>query len=118
MTDEEINRKFEIVANHLATLAVRLDQVGEAVDALGGKVNSLAEAQRRTEGSIQALLTIAEIQSEEIRQLGDSVKIIDGRQRQTDERLNMLIDLFERDISERRNGRKKSEGNGDEQAGK
>lgn len=125
MTDDEINRKFELVANHMASFFVGLEQLGDKVNALGEKVDSLAEAQRRTEGNIQALLTIAEIQSEEIKiqseglkQLGESVKIIDGRQRQTDERLNVLIDLFEKDISERRNGRKKAEGNGDEQAEK
>lgn len=99
MTDEEINRKFDVVAGHLATLAVGLQQ--------------LQEAQTRTEGGIRALLAAAEIQageikdlSESVKDLGESVRAINGRQKQTDERLDALINTVERYISERRDGKK------------
>lgn len=42
MTDEEINRKFDLVAEHLATLAVGPQTLGE-------KVGSLADSQRRAD---------------------------------------------------------------------
>ena len=105
MTDEEINRKFDVVADHLATLAVGQQR--------------LQEMQGRTEESVRALLAVSEIQSQEIRELGDglrelggAVRVIDERQREadernreTDERLSALINMVERDISERRNGK-------------
>jgi hypothetical protein len=112
MTDEEINRKFDIVAGHLATLAVAQQKSEERWE--------------RTENSIRGLLTITQIQSEEIRvqsegikALGDAVRAVNQRQQDTDERqrqneelrremderLNALINTVERYISERRNGR-------------
>jgi hypothetical protein len=112
MTDEEINRKFDVVADHLATLAVGQQR--------------LQETQARTEGSVRALLAVTEIQSQEIRELGQevrevsqglrelggAVRVIDERQREadernreTDERLSALINMVERYISERRNGK-------------
>ena len=133
MTNEEINRKFDVVAEHLATLAVGQQR--------------LQETQGRTGESVRALLAITEIQSQEIRELGQeirevsqevravsqevrevshglrevggAVRVIDERQRQaderqreadernraTDERLAALIKMVERYISERRNGK-------------
>lgn len=106
MTDEEINRKFDIVAGHLATLAVGLDRLTEKVDMLADTQRRADERWERTEGSIKALLTVSEIQSQEIKEIGEAVRTIDERQRQTDDRLNALINTVERYISERRNGRK------------
>jgi hypothetical protein len=112
MTDEEINRKFEVVADHLVTLAVGLQSLQEEVRRLGA-------VQARTDGSVRALLAAVEIQaqeikvqSQEIKELSESVKAVDGRQReadersrQTDENLNALINTVERYISERRKGK-------------
>jgi chromosome segregation ATPase len=112
MTDEEINRKFHVVADHLASLAVGQQR--------------LQEMQGRTEESVRTLLAVTEIQSQEIRELGDglrelggAVRVIDERRREaeerqreadernreTDERLSALINMVERYISERRNGK-------------
>jgi hypothetical protein len=76
MSDEEINRKFEVVANHLATLAVGLQQLTAKVD--------------RNADGIASLLAIAELHEREIKE--------------TDERLNALINTVERHISEGHNG--------------
>lgn len=75
MTDEEINRKFDIVAEHLATLAVGQQQLQEAL---------LRSEQKwaRTEEGIRSLLAIAEMHDQEIKA--------------TDERLNVLINTVER----------------------
>jgi len=97
VTDEDINQKFDVVAGHLATLAVGLQTLTEKVGQLSDKVD-------RTADGVAALLAIAEIQSAEIATLGASVKVVDERQRQADERLNALINTVERLISERRNG--------------
>ena len=105
MTDDEINRKFDVVAEHLAALAVGQQRLQEM---------QLRSEQRweRTEGSVRALLTVSEIHSQEIRELGQSirelggaVRVIDERNRETDERLSALINMVERYISERRNGK-------------
>ncbi len=92
MTDEEINRKFDVVADHLASLTDKLDRLSDKVD--------------RTADGVAALLAVAEIQSGEIASLGESVGRIDERQResderqrQADERLNALINTVERFIS-------------------
>ena len=109
MTDEEINRKFDVVAEHLATMAVGLER--------------LAEGQRQTDASVRSLLAITEIQAQEIKELSESVRAVDGRQRaaderqraadergrRTDERLDALINTVERYISGRRNGKRPGE---------
>jgi len=109
MTDEEINQKFDVVAGHLAALAVGMQQLQEAQ----------LRAERiweRTEGSVRALHAVAELQAQEIKELGEAVRAVDARQRdaderqrqadergrETDERLNALINTVERFISERR----------------
>ncbi len=84
MTDAEINKKFDVVADHLASLAVGMQQLQE----------TQTRAEKRwasTEESIRALLTIAEIHEREISA--------------TDERLSALINTVERIISEGRNGK-------------
>ena len=98
MTDEEVNRKFDTVAGHLAALAVSLQTLTEKVDCVSDKVD-------RTAGSITSLLAVAEIQAGEIKDLSDSLRAVDERERETQENLNALINTVERFISERRNGK-------------
>jgi len=84
MTDEDINKKFDVVADHLAALAVGMQQLQET--------QSRAEKRwERTEESIRSLLAVAEIHEREITS--------------TDERLSALINTVERLISEGRGGR-------------
>jgi methyl-accepting chemotaxis protein len=99
MTDEDINRKFDVVANHLAALAVGLDQLKERVDSLAGtvdklsgRVDKLTETVDRTAGGITALLAIAEIHEREIIALNEA-------SRATDDKLNALISTVERFIT-------------------
>ncbi|HVF57771.1 MAG TPA: hypothetical protein VM934_16585 [Pyrinomonadaceae bacterium] len=84
MRDEEINRKFDIVADHLASLAVGLQTLTSKVDKLSDKVD-------RTADSVNALLAIAEIHDREITA--------------TNEKLDALITTVERFISEGRSGK-------------
>jgi chromosome segregation ATPase len=58
----------------------------------------------RTEESIRALLSIAEIHEREFDTLGQKIAAVSENGRATDERLNALINVVERQISEGRNG--------------
>jgi hypothetical protein len=66
-----------------------LDQQAQLVAKAGELADAQTNAERRwerTEGSIRNLLAIAELQSGEIRELGEAVRVIDGRQREAAER--------------------------------
>jgi hypothetical protein len=98
MTKEEMEKTMAFILEQQAQLSVKVD--------------------RNTEG-IAALLAVAEIQAAEIRDLTESTRDLrestraladhqheaDARGRQTDERLNALINIVERHISEGRNGK-------------
>jgi DNA repair exonuclease SbcCD ATPase subunit len=108
VTDEEINRKFDVVANLMADVAVSLGQLGAKVDALAEAQHRADERLARTEGSIRALLAAAEIQASEIalqsgqiKDLSAAVQAVDERQHNMDERLNALISVVERLMSDR-----------------
>lgn len=99
MTDNEINRKFDVVAGHLATLAVGMQQLQEAQVNAERNMQELRETQtraekrwERTEEGIRSLLAIAGIHEQEITELRDLGKA-------TDERLNVLIGVVEKHIS-------------------
>jgi hypothetical protein len=79
MTDEEINKKFDVVADLMAQMAANMSKLSEKVD--------------RTHDSVVALLAIAEIHEREIESLKDA-------QTETGEKLNALINTVERFISE------------------
>jgi hypothetical protein len=112
MTNEEMQKAMSFIVEQQVQTAVKLDRLTEGVDALtvrvdglAVRVGGLAEIQtraeqrwERTEEGIRALLSIAEMHEKEIVTLTES-----GRA--TDERLNALINIVERDISERRNGK-------------
>lgn len=98
MTGEELERAITFILEQQA-------QLNATVDRLAVKVDRNAE-------SATALLAIAEIQAAEIRDLSESTRTLADRQReseergrQTDERLNALINIVERHISEGRNGK-------------
>ena len=104
MTWEEMERAMTFIVEQQAQINITIDRLSEKTD--------------RNANSITALLAVAEIQAAEIRDLTDSTRDLreslkaladrqyeaDERGRQTDERLNALINLVERHISEGRNG--------------
>jgi chromosome segregation ATPase len=79
-------------------------QFTATVGRLSEKVERLSDKVDRTTDGINSLLAIAELHDREIALLGESLSAVDERVRQTDERLNALINTVERYISERRNG--------------
>ena len=92
MTDEERDKTINFILEQQAQLTATVGKLSDTVE--------------RTAGSITALLAIAEIQSGEIRELGESLRAVDERQRESeerrreaDERLNALINTVERFVS-------------------
>jgi uncharacterized protein YoxC len=83
MTGEEMQRTMEFIVTHQAQLTATVGRLADTVETLSKKVD-------RTADSTSALLAIAEIHEREIRE--------------TDERLNALINTVERHISGGRNG--------------
>jgi len=105
MTNEEMQTAMDFMVNQQAQTAVKLGRLAERVDGLAVKVDGLAEIQsraeqrwERTEEGIRALLVIAEMHEREIKTLTEN-----GRA--TDDRLNALINVVERQVSEGRNGK-------------
>lgn len=94
MTPEDIQRTMEFIVNHQAQLTASVGQLSTTVDKMAGKLD-------RTADGITSLLAIAEIHDREIAELAESVKAVDGRGRNTDERLNALIGVVEKLINDR-----------------
>jgi len=99
MTNDEMQNSVSFIVSQQAQTAVKLDRLTEKVDALAVAQNRAEERWTRTEESIRALLTIAEMHEREITALGEHT-------RATDDRLNALINVVERQISDGRNGKK------------
>ena len=98
MTNEEVQRTMDFIVEQQAQS--------------NAKIDALAEAQTRNIEGIGALLSIAEIHEREINTLGHQVSSLSRdiatlgeSTRATDGRLNALINVVERQISEGRNGK-------------
>ncbi len=105
MAGVELNRTIEFVLEQQAQVSLNLAQITSNMAQLTERVNRLGEKVDRNAEGVTALLAIAEIQATEIRDLTESTRTLAGRQHETDERLNALVDTVERHISERRNGK-------------
>jgi ABC-type transporter Mla subunit MlaD len=80
----DVEETIRFILEQQAQLTITVGQLAQEVDRIGQKVD-------RTADSVIALLAIAEIHDREIKE--------------TDDRLSALINIVERLISERRNGR-------------
>lgn len=90
----EVTRQFDVVAGHLATLAVGQQRLQES--------QIRAEQKwERTEEGIRMLLAVTEIQSQEIKELGEAQSLTNSQLAETSERLNVLIGTVERYIGGR-----------------
>ena len=102
MTNEEMQRAMDFIVETEAKSSAKIDALAEAQKQGQSEADQRwARADQRwarTEESIRALLTIAEIHEREISSIGDQT-------RATDERLNALINVVERQITEGRNGK-------------
>lgn len=91
VTVGRLSDRVERIAEKVEFMAEKVEFMAGKVEFMAGKVERMAEKVDRTADSVTALLAIAEIHDREIKE--------------TDERLNALINIVERHISEGRNGK-------------
>ena len=107
MTDEEINRKFDVVANHMANLAISQEKSEKRMDRLErvvkGAIRAGLRERRDTREKINALID-AQLRTEAaLERMAKAQKEMAEAQKHTDERLDALIDI----VKEGRNGEPK-----------
>lgn len=112
MTEQQMEKAIAFILEQQAQLTTTVGRLSGRVDVMAEKVDKLASKVDRTAGGITDLLAVAEIQAAEIRDLTESIRTLADRQREseergrrTDERLDALINIVERHISEGRNGK-------------
>jgi DNA repair ATPase RecN len=105
MNSEEMQQTVEFILQQQAQASAKIDAL-----ALAQERNE--KKWERTEEGIRALLSIAEIHQTEIasmtegmQRLSEEMRNLGETTRNTDERLNALINIVERQISEGRNGK-------------
>lgn len=109
MTNEEMQRAMDFIVETEAKSSAKIDALAEAqkqgqkdADERWARAD---ERWARTEESIRALLTIAELHEREIQANTQQILSLGEQTSATDERLNALINVVERQISEDRNGK-------------
>ena len=107
MTPEEMQRTMEFIVEQQAQFAANMGQVQTSIAELTGNVGQvqagiaqLTEAQRRTDATVERLASQVEHIARQQVHINGVVGVIADSQQHTDERLNSLITLFERHISE------------------
>ena len=105
MTSEEMQQTVEFILQQQAQTSAKIDAL-----ALAQERNE--KKWERTEEGIRALLSIAELHQTEIasmtegmQRLSQEMQNLGETTRNTDERLNALINIVERQISEGHNGK-------------
>ncbi len=105
MTNEEMQRAMDFIVEMEAKSSAKIDALAETQ-------RRAEERWTRTEESIRALLSIAQIHeqeimanSEQITSVSRDVASLGETTRATDERLNALINVVERQIANGRNGK-------------
>ena len=105
MTSEEMERTMRFILEHQAQLTATVGRLSEKVDRTADGINSLLVIAEIHEREISELRESVNATSESVNAMRESVSAVNERGRQTDERLNALINTVERYISERRNGK-------------
>ena len=109
MTNEEMQRAMDFIVEMEAKSSAKIDAM---IESQREALRESDERFRRTEEGIRSLLAIAEIHEREITVLGHQVSSVSRdvasvaeTTRATDERLNALINVVERQIGNGRNGK-------------
>jgi FtsZ-binding cell division protein ZapB len=111
MSSEEMQRTMQFILEQQAQLTATVGRLSEKVDRTADGISSLlaiAEIHDREIGelreSVNAMQESVNAMRESVNAVSESVNAVDERGRDTNERLNALINTVERYISERRNG--------------
>ena len=101
---KETQRNIEFIVNQQAQFAADMDKLRERQERAEQRCERAEQRWERTEEGIRSLLSIAEIHEREIDALKEAQARTDRQMAETDERMNALINVVERNISGRRNG--------------
>jgi hypothetical protein len=112
MTEEERQSTMDFILRQQARFAADMQQLREAQAQADGRWEQRWErAEKRWDNmdeGIRSLLVLAEIHNQEIKELAkiqaESQARTDRQMAETDERLNALVNVVERMISEKRGG--------------
>lgn len=108
MTNEEMRRAMDFIVEMEAKSSATIDALTRAQQE--GRVEAEQRWKRaderwaQTESGIRALLAVAEMHEREIQSHTQQILSIGENAKATDERLNNLINVVERQISNGRNG--------------
>jgi len=105
MTDEERERAIEFIIEQEAKSSAKIDELIEVQKRAEDRWTRADERWERTEESIRALLAIAELHEREIQSNSEQILSLGETTRATDGRLNALINVVERQLSDGRNGK-------------
>lgn len=109
MTNEEMRKTMEFIVEQQARSSAKIDALSEVQKEAHKQAEErwkrADEKWERTEAGIRALLTIAEIHEKEVHANTQQILSIGETTRATDDRLNALINVVERHISDGRNGK-------------
>src|SRR5712692_11217273 len=105
MTNEEMQKAIEFIVEQEARSSAKIDAIAEAQKQADERWARADERWARTEEGIRALLAIAEIHEREIQANTQQILSLGDTTRATDNRLNALINVVERQTSEGRNGK-------------
>ena len=105
MTNEEMQKAIHFIVEQEAKSSAKIDALAEAQKRADERSARADERWTRTEEGIRALLAITEIHEREIQANSQQILSLGETTRATDDRLNTLINVVERQISEGRNGK-------------
>ena len=105
MTGDEMQRAMDFIVEHEAKSSAKIDALAEAQKEAEERWKRGDERWARTEEGIRALLAIAELHEKEIQANTQQILSLGETTRATDDRLNVLINVVERHISEGHNGK-------------
>ncbi len=99
MNSEEMQKAMEFIVNQQGQASAKIDGILEAQKAGEERWKRAEERWTRTEEGIRALLSIAQIHEKEIQANTQQILSLGQKTSATDDRLNTLINIVERQIS-------------------
>lgn len=105
MTNEEMQRAMHFIVETEAKSSAKIDALTQVQAEAEERWKRADERWARTEEGIRALLAIAEMHEREIQSHTQQILSIGENAKATDERLNALINVVERQMSNGRNGK-------------
>lgn len=104
MTGEEMQKKIEFIIEQQAQFAVNIDLLREAQQRTEGHLAEVAAAQAQM-SQAQAQMTRSQAHMNEVvAVMAEAQQRTDQKLAETDDRLNTLINIVERHVSEGHNG--------------